>query len=83
MHHLRKSRVLKKIREDGVAYSIKLNLVDPRIAEIATQKLKLPPLMNKQIARYNGYNGRRDAVGGAPGDEANTPFSSKLYAGPR
>ena len=55
----------------------------PRIADIATQKLKLPPLMNKQIARYNGYNGRRDAVGGAPGDEANTPFSNKLCAGPR
>ena len=35
MHHLRKSRVLKKIREGEVAYSIKLNLVDPRIAEIA------------------------------------------------
>ncbi|MBR2353193.1 MAG: aldolase [Clostridia bacterium] len=35
MYHLRKSRVLKKIREGGVAYSMKLNLADPRIAEIA------------------------------------------------
>lgn len=35
MLHLRKSRVLKKIREGGVAYSLKLNLADPRVAEIA------------------------------------------------
>lgn len=35
MYHMRKSRVLKKIREGGVAYSLKLNLADPRIAEIA------------------------------------------------
>lgn len=33
--HLRKSRVLKKIREGGVAFSLKLNLADPRVAEIA------------------------------------------------
>lgn len=33
--HLRKSRVLKKIREGKCAYSIKLNIMDPRIAEIA------------------------------------------------
>lgn len=35
MYHLRKSRVLKKIREGEVAYSVKLNSADPRIAEIA------------------------------------------------
>lgn len=35
MYHLRKSKVLKKIREGGVAYSFKLNVCDPRIAEIA------------------------------------------------
>lgn len=35
MYHMRKSRVLEKIRKGGVAYSMKLNLVDPRIAEIA------------------------------------------------
>ena len=33
--HLRKSRVLKKIREGGCAFSFKMNVVDPRIAEIA------------------------------------------------
>ena len=33
--HLRKSRVLRKIREGKCAYSIKLNIMDPRIAEIA------------------------------------------------
>ena len=35
MYHLRKSRVLKKIRDGKVAYSLKLNLADPRVAEIA------------------------------------------------
>ena len=35
MMHLRKSRVLRKIREGGVAYSFKLNLCDARVAEIA------------------------------------------------
>ena len=35
MYHLRKSRVLKKIREGKVAYSIKLNLAEPRVAEMA------------------------------------------------
>ncbi len=33
--HLRKSRVLKKIKEGKTAFCTKLNLVDPRIAEIA------------------------------------------------
>ena len=33
--HLRKSRVLKKIKEGGTAFSFKLNVVDPRVAEIA------------------------------------------------
>ena len=33
--HLRKSRVLRKIREGGCAYSFKLNVMDPRVAEIA------------------------------------------------
>ena len=33
--HLRKSRVLKKIKEGGCAFSFKMNVVDPRIAEIA------------------------------------------------
>ena len=33
--HLRKSRVLKKIREGGCAFSFKMNIVDPRVAEIA------------------------------------------------
>jgi 4-hydroxy-2-oxoheptanedioate aldolase len=35
MYHLRKSRVLRKIRDGKVAYSLKLNLADPRVAEIA------------------------------------------------
>ena len=33
--HMRKSRVLRKIREGKVATSIKLNMADPRVAEIA------------------------------------------------
>lgn len=33
--HLRKSKVLKKIREGKTAFSFKLNLNDPRVAEIA------------------------------------------------
>lgn len=33
--HIRKSRVLRKIRNGETAYAIKLNLVDPRVAEIA------------------------------------------------
>jgi len=33
--NMRKSRVLKKIKEGGVAFSTKLNLIDPRAAEIA------------------------------------------------
>ncbi|MBE7022306.1 MAG: aldolase [Ruminococcaceae bacterium] len=33
--HMRKSRVLKKIKEGGVAFCTKLNLSDPRAAEIA------------------------------------------------
>lgn len=33
--HLRKSKVLSKIRAGKVAYSLKLNLADPRVAEIA------------------------------------------------
>lgn len=33
--HLRKSKVLKTIREGKVAFSVKLNLADPRVAEIA------------------------------------------------
>lgn len=35
MYHLRKSRVLRKIRDGKVAYCLKLNLSDPRVAEIA------------------------------------------------
>jgi 4-hydroxy-2-oxoheptanedioate aldolase len=35
-YHLRKSSVLRKIREGGVAYSMKLNLAEPRIAEMAS-----------------------------------------------
>ena len=35
MLHLRPSRVLRKIREGKVAYSLKLNLADARVAEIA------------------------------------------------
>ena len=35
MKHLRESRVLRKIRAGGVAYSTKMNLADPRVAEIA------------------------------------------------
>ena len=35
-YHLRKSRVLRKIREGDIAYSIKLNLAEPRIAEMAS-----------------------------------------------
>lgn len=35
MLHLRNSRVLRKIREGKVAYSLKLNLADARVAEIA------------------------------------------------
>ena len=35
MYHLRKSRVLRKIRDGKVAYCLKLNLADPRVAEIA------------------------------------------------
>lgn len=35
MYHLRKSRVLRKISDGKVAYSLKLNLADPRVAEIA------------------------------------------------
>ena len=35
MYHMRKSRVLEKIRKGGIAYSIKLNLAEPRIAEMA------------------------------------------------
>ena len=33
---MRKSRVLRKIRGGEVAYSFKLNLGDPRVAEIAS-----------------------------------------------
>ena len=35
MMNMRPSRVLKKMREGGVAVSTKLNLADPRVAEIA------------------------------------------------
>jgi len=35
MMHLRESRVLKKIRNGEVAYCTKLNVCDPRVAEIA------------------------------------------------
>ena len=35
MFHLRKSKVLAKIREGKTAFSFKMNLVDPRVAEIA------------------------------------------------
>jgi len=35
MASMRKSRVLKIMREGGVATSIKLNLADPRVAELA------------------------------------------------
>ena len=35
MFHLRESRVLNKIKAGGVAYSVKLNLADARVAEIA------------------------------------------------
>lgn len=35
MMHLRKSRVIKKIKEGKVAFCTKLNLADPRAAEIA------------------------------------------------
>lgn len=35
MMHLRRSRVLEKTRAGKVAYSLKLNLADPRVAEIA------------------------------------------------
>ena len=33
--HMRKSKVLKIMREGGVAVSVKLNLADPRAVEIA------------------------------------------------
>jgi 4-hydroxy-2-oxoheptanedioate aldolase len=33
--HLRKSRVMRKIKEGKTAFSLKLNICDPRIAEIA------------------------------------------------
>ena len=33
--HLRKSRVIRKIKEGKTAFSFKLNLCDPRVAEIA------------------------------------------------
>lgn len=33
--HLRKSRVIRKIKEGKTAFSLKLNICDPRIAEIA------------------------------------------------
>ena len=35
MYHLRESRVLKKIKEGKTAFCLKLNLADPRAAEIA------------------------------------------------
>lgn len=35
MYHLRESRVLRKIKEGKTAFSLKLNLADPRAAEIA------------------------------------------------
>ena len=35
MASMRKSRVLRKMREGGVATSIKMNLADPRVAELA------------------------------------------------
>lgn len=35
MFHMRKSRVLRKIRNGETAFSVKLNFADPRIAEVA------------------------------------------------